>query len=83
MYTLDWHTGFPYDAVNANQRGCGFGGFSTGSPTISPSVPAWNGDFTFAVLTSACVAFWRMPQLAGTRRSLTTVVDSPEFGTFQ
>ena len=68
VYTLDWHTGFPYNAVNANQQVVARP-VRCGSLTTSPSAPASNGASTSAALISVCEAFWKMPPPAGTPRS--------------
>jgi hypothetical protein len=62
---FDWHTGFPFSAVNDNQQVVGPAG-SLRFPTISPLAPGSNGGSTSADLISVCEAFWKMPPAAGT-----------------
>jgi hypothetical protein len=81
VYTLDWHTGFPFDAVNANQQVVGAAG-SLRFPDFLSFSPGLEWRFHFrgsyfglrGVLENATNS--RNPAIVN------NVVDSPDFRTF-
>jgi hypothetical protein len=81
VYTLDWHTGFPYNAVNANQQVVGPAG-SLRFPDYLSFSPGLEWRFHFrgsyfglrGVLENATAS--RNPAIVN------NVVDSPDFRTF-
>jgi hypothetical protein len=81
VYTLDWHTGFPFDAVNANQQVVGAAG-SLRFPDYLSFSPGLEWRFHFrgsyfglrGVLENATAS--RNPAVVN------NVVDSPDFRTF-
>ena len=54
VYTLDWHTGFPYRCRECQSAGGGCGRLSEVPRLSFPSAPASNGAFIFADLTLVC-----------------------------
>jgi hypothetical protein len=81
VYTLDWHTGFPFDAVNANQQVVGAAG-SLRFPdylSFSPGLE-WRFHFRGSYFGLRGV----LENATGSRNPavVNNVVDSPDFRTF-
>jgi len=64
VYTMNWHSGFPFTSVNANREVVGALQVPGGFPTMFPSVPGSNGGFTSGALILGCAASWKMPRIA-------------------
>ena len=56
VYSLDWHTGFPFDLRECQSAGCGCGRLSPVPRLRLASTPASNGASIFVDLTLACAA---------------------------
>jgi hypothetical protein len=81
VYSLDWHTGFPFDSVNANQQVVGAAG-SLRFPDYVSFNPGLEWRFHFR---GSYFGLRGVMENATNRNNPSVVnnnVDSPEFGTF-
>jgi hypothetical protein len=81
VYTLDWHTGFPFDAVNANQQVVGPAG-SMRFPDYFSFSPGLEWKFHFRGSYFGLRGVLENATGSSNPAVVNNVVDSPEFGTF-
>ena len=81
VYTLDWHTGFPFDAVNANQQVVGPAG-SMRFPDYLSFSPGLEWRFHFRGSYFGLRGVLENATGSSNPAVVNNVVDSPEFGTF-
>jgi hypothetical protein len=81
VYTLDWHTGFPYTAVNANQQVVGAAGGQRFPDFLSFS-PGLEWRFHFRGAYFGLRGVVENITGSGDYFVVNNVVDSPQYGTF-
>jgi hypothetical protein len=81
VYTLDWHTGFPFDAVDANQQIVGPAG-SRRFPDYLAFSPGLEWRFHFRGSYFGLRGVLENATNSSNPAVVNNVVDSPEFGTF-
>ncbi len=81
VYTLDWHTGFPFDAVNANQQVVGPAG-SLRFPDYLSFSPGLEWRFHFRGSYFGLRGVLENATASSNPAVVNNVVDSPEFRTF-
>ena len=81
VYTLDWHSGFPFDAVNANQQLVGAAGSQRFPDYVSFS-PGLEWRFHFRGSYFGLRGVMENATNSGNPAIVNNNVDSPQFGTF-
>ena len=81
VYTLDWHTGFPYTSVNASQQVVGAAG-SQRFPDYLSFSPGLEWRFHFRGATFGLRGVLENATNRANPAVVDNVVDSPEYGTF-
>ncbi len=81
VYTLDWHTGFPFDAVNANQQVVGPAG-SLRFPDYLSFSPGLEWRFHFRGSYFGLRGVLENATNSSNPAIVNNVVDSPDFRTF-
>ena len=81
VYTVDWHTGFPYTAVNANQQVVGSAGTHR-FPTYFDISPGLEWKFHFRRSYFGLRGVLENATDRANPTMVNNVVDSPQFGTF-
>ena len=81
VYTLDWHTGFPFDAVNANLQVVGAAG-SLRFPDYLAFSPGLEWRFHFRGSYFGLRGILENATNSRDPAVVNNVVDSPQFGTF-
>ncbi len=81
VYTLDWHTGFPFDAVNANLQVVGPAG-SRRFPDYLAFSPGLEWRFHFRGSYFGLRGVLENATNSSNPAVVNNVVDSPQFGTF-
>jgi hypothetical protein len=81
VYTLDWHTGFPFDAVNANQQVAGAAG-SLRFPDYLSFSPGLEWRFHFRGSYFGLRGVLENATNSSNPEVVNNVVDSPDFRTF-
>jgi hypothetical protein len=81
VYTIDWHTGFPYDAVNANLQVVGPPG-SLRFPDYLAFSPGLEWRFHFRGSYFGLRGILENASNSRNPAVVNNVVDSPQFGTF-
>ncbi len=81
VYLLDWHTGFPYTAVNAAQQVVGAAGGQRFPDFVNFS-PGLEWKFHFRGQYWGLRGVMENATDSGNPAVVNNVVDSPEFGTF-
>jgi hypothetical protein len=81
VYTLDWHTGFPFNAVNANQQVVGAAG-SMRFPDYLSFSPGLEWRFHFRGSYFGLRGVLENATDSSNPAIVNNVVDSPEFRTF-
>ena len=81
VYLLDWHTGFPYTAVNANRQVVGAAG-SQRFPDFVNFSPGLEWRFHFRGAYFGLRGVMENATDSGNPAIVNNVVDSPQYGTF-
>jgi len=81
VYTLDWHSGFPYTTVDANQQVVGAAG-SQRFPDYLSFSPGLEWRFHFRGATFGLRGVLENATNRGNPAVVNNVADSPEYGTF-
>ena len=81
VYLLDWHTGFPYTAVNANQQVVGAAGAQR-FPNYIDLSPGLEWRFHFRGAYFGLRGVMENATDSGNPAMVNSVVDSPQYGTF-
>jgi hypothetical protein len=81
VYTLDWHSGFPFTSVNANQQVVGAAG-SQRFPDYLSFSPGLEWRFHFRGAYFGLRGVLQNATNSGNPAVVNDVVDSPEYGTF-